>query len=174
MKKTMKKKKNTKKKKINIKEIINSTKFLSVIFFLLLILVIVLVVLCSIKSKEEDIKGFANMTFSLVEGETPIKFNVNAYTLAGTDEYIFKVTNFKGNKVSDEEIKYTVTIENNTNSVISVTVNDMNEDLMVNQKSTELKDTLKKGKKEAVYYHVKTVSAGDLGKKDLINIKIED
>ena len=167
-------KKKSKNKKFNYKEIISSTKFLSVIFFLLLVLVIVLAVLCSIKNKEEKTNGFANMTFSLIEGDLPILFNVNAYTLAGTDEYIFKVTNFKDKKISKDEINYTVTIENNTNCVISVTVNGLDEDLMTNQKSTELKDTLKKGEKEAVYYHVKVVSAGNKKKKDLINIKIDD
>ena len=171
-KKKRKKKKN--KSKFNIKQLFNSTKFLLLVFVLLLILVITLVVLCIGKEKEASENGFANISFSLNKLKLPVEFNINASTLAQTDEYIFKVTNFNGKKVSNKEIKYTVIVENNTNSSISITVNDMDDNLMTNQKYTKFTDTLKKDKKEAVYYHVKTTSAGNLDSKDLINIRIED
>ena len=151
-----------------------SNKLLTIVFFLLLALVILLIVLCVIRNNEYKTDGFANLSFYLNGEESPIEFSINANTLAETDEYIFKITNFKKNKINKEKLDYTVTIENTTNSVISVTVNDVGEDLMINQESTELKDTLKKDKKEAVYYHVKVSSHGELTDKDLINVRISN
>jgi ABC-type Na+ efflux pump permease subunit len=169
----MPKKKKKKKNKFDIKEFLKSTKFLTVVFILLLILVIVLAILCGIKSKEYETGGFANISFSLGEDNKPIEFGINAATLAQTDEYIFKVTNYKGKKINKKKKDYTVIIENNTDCVISVTINDLNDNVMLNQESTELKDTLKAKEKEAVYYHVKVKSFGELEPTDLINIKID-
>ena len=165
-------KKKSKKKKTTIKDIVTSTKFLTIVFILLLILVVFLVIICSIKENNAKTDGFANMNFPILKEETSIEFSINAFTLSQTDEYIFKVTNFKDKKINKKKLDYTVTIENDTNSVISVTVNDVGEDVMVNQKSTVLNDSLKKDEKEAVFYHVKVISNGELDKKDLINIKI--
>lgn len=160
-------------KKENKKEsFFKSNNFLKLVFGLLLVLVIVLVILCIIKSKEADNSGFANMSFSIVD-DKPASFGINALNLSQTDEYIFKVTNYKGDKINKKEKKYNVTIENNTDCVISVTVNDLDDNVMTNQESTLLTDTLKGGEKESVYYHVKVKSAGKLDEKDLILVKIE-
>ena len=167
-------KKKKKKKKTSIKDFFKSTKFLTIIFILLIILVSILVVLCVIKSKDADTKGFANISLALVEDNKPLDFSINALTLSQTDEYIFKITNYKGNKVNKKEKEYKVIIENNTDCIISVTINDLDENVMKNQESTELIDTLKANKKEAVYYHVKVKSAGDLKDMDLINVRVED
>lgn len=166
--------KKNKNKKKNFKEFFKSTKFLTIIFILLIVLVSILVVLCVIRSDEAKENGFANMRFDLVGDNKPIDFGINALTLSQTDEYIFKVTNFKGNKINKKEKKYTVTIENETDCVISVTVNDLDQDVMTNQESTILTDTLKGKEKEAVYFHVKVKSAGELNDKDLIKVQIEE
>lgn len=164
----------TKKKSKKKENFFTSNKFLTIIFVLLLIVVSILVVLCVKKSKEVEENGFANMNFYLVEDNKPIEFGINALNLSQTDEYIFKVTNFKGKKVNKKEKKYVVTIENTTDCVISVTVNDLDKNVMTNQESTVLTDTLKANKKEAVYFHVKVKSSGKLNDKDLINIRIEE
>ena len=164
----------TKKKKGSIKDFLKSTKFLAIIFILLLILVSVLVVLCVIRSNESETKGFANISLALVDDNKPMDFSINALTLSQTDEYIFKITNYKGDKVNKKEKEYKVIIENNTDCIISVTINDLEENVMKNQNSTELIDTLKANKKEAVYYHVKVKSSGNLKDMDLINVRVED
>ena len=162
-----------KKKNRSIKSFFKSTKFLKIIFILLIILVVFLVVLCVIKDKESKDNGFANISFPLVEDSKPIEFGINALTLSQTDEYIFKVVNFKDNKINQKKREYTVTIENKLDCVISVTINDQKENLMINQESTILTDTLKSKEKETVYYHVKVKSSGELGDRDLINVRID-
>ena len=164
-------KKNNKKKKEE--SFFKSTKFLLIIFILLFILVSVLGVLCVIKNKEAKIKAFSNINFALVDDNEPISFGINALTLAQTDEYIFKVTNYKGKKVNKKKREYKVIIENKNDCIISVTVNDLEDNVMTDQESTELTDTLKAKEKEAVYYHVKVKEAGDLDSQDLIRIRIE-
>lgn len=168
----MNKTKNSKKKKLTIKEVINSTKFLTIVFILLLILVIVLSVMCYKKNEESKKNGFANISIPITELDSSYEFSISAPTLASTDEYIFKVTNTKDDKINSEEIPYKVTIENETDCVITIQVNDNNKDLMQSQKSTILTDKLAKDSEDVVYYHVKVKSYGDLGNKDLINIRI--
>ena len=165
-------KKSKKKKKITFKDIINSTKFLSIVFILLLILVIVLGILCYKKNEELKENGFSNITIPIIKKDDSFEFSINALTLARTDEYIFKVTNVKDDVINEEEIPYTVTIENNNDCVISVSIDDTKKDLMKDQESTILTDKLRKVEKDQVYYHVKVKSYGKLGNKDLINVKI--
>ncbi len=164
---------NSKKKKKNIKGFLTSTKFLTGVFVLLIIVVFILVILCVVRNNDSEINGFANMSFSLTDNNNPIEFGINAATLSETDEYIFKVTNYKGNKINKKKTNYKVTIENKTNCIISVTINDLDDNVMTNQEGTELVDTLKANEKEAVYYHVKVKSSGELNSKDLIGVKIE-
>ena len=163
------------KKKINFKEFINTPEFLVVIFVLLLVLVVVLTVLCIIKDKETDRNAFANIVIPVYELNSDYEFSINAKTLAETDEYIFKIVNYKKNNVNEEEIPYTVEIKNETNATIKVTMNKSKKDLMKKQKLTVLKKkVLKANEKEDIYYHVKVTKSKDLTNKDLINITIKN
>ena len=116
-----------------------NTKLLMVVFIMLLILVITLVILCIIKNNEADKNKYANMVIPVYELNTDYEFNINAKTLSEVNEYVFKIVNYKKNEINKEEIPYTIEIKNNTNSIIKVTKDNSNKDLMKNQKSTIIK-----------------------------------
>ncbi|MBR5370276.1 MAG: hypothetical protein IK137_03115 [Bacilli bacterium] len=162
-----------KRKKKDVKDLLKSVKTLTVIFILLLIFVIFLVVLCVIKYKESKSKEFANMVIPIYETNTNYEFNINAKILNEVDGYTFKIVNYRKDKINEEEIPYQIEIKNPTNSIIKVTKDDSKKDLMDNQKETILKrNTLKKDKKENIYYHIKIVKSNNITRDDLIYIKI--
>ena len=166
-------KKKNKKKKFSFKEFINSTKTLTTIFILLLVLVIFLIVLCVNKSKEADNNKFANMIIPVYELNTDYDFTINAKILSETDEYVFKIVNYKKEELNKESIPYQIEIVNDTNSIIKVTKDDSKKDLMVDQKQTIIEGKkLSNKEKENIYYHVKITEYNDLTSKDLISIKI--
>ncbi len=164
-----------KKKKKTFKDIMNSTKTLTIIFLLLLVLVIFLIVLCVIKNKEADENKFANMVIPVYELNTDYEFSINAKTLSETNEYVFKITNYKKDEINKEEIPFKIEIKNDTNSTIKVTKDDSKKNLMKKQKLTTLKEEkLKKEEKENIYYHVKVIKNNGLTRDDLIYIKIKN
>ena len=162
-----------KKKQKNVQDLLKSVKTLTVVFVLLLVLVIFLLVLCVIKYKESKANEFANMVIPVYETNTNYEFSINAKTLSEVEDYTFKIVNYKKNGINKEEIPYKIEIKNNTNATIKVTKDDSKKDLMKNQEETIIDEvTLKKDKKENIYYHIKITKSKDLTKDDLIYIKI--
>lgn len=165
------KKKKTKKKQF--KEFINSTKTLSVIFILLLGLVVFLTILCINKNKEADNNKFANMVIPVYELNTNYEFSINAKILAETDEYVFKIVNYRKDKLNKEEVSYQIEINNETDSIIKVYKDDNKKDLMDDQKQTIIKGkNLSIKEKENIYYHVKVTKFNKLKNTDKISVKI--
>ena len=165
-------KKKTKKKKTS-EDLLNSTKKLTIVFVALLVLVILLFIVCVIKYKESKENEFANMEIPIYELNTDYEFNINAKVLSEVDEYVLKIVNYKKGEINKKEIPYKIEITNDTNSIIEVTKDDSKKDLMKDQKETILDEiTLKKGKKQSIYYHIKITKFKDLTKNDLIYIKI--
>ena len=162
-----------KKEKKTIQDLLKSTQTLLIVFVALLILVITLLVLCVVKYKESKNDGFANMVVPIYETNTNYEFSINAKILSETDEYIIKVTNFRKDQINKEEFSYKIEINNETNSTIKVTKDDSKKDLMKDQANTVIEGrTLKKDKKDSVYYHVKITNYKDLSQDDSIYIKI--
>lgn len=162
-----------KKKKKTAQDLLNSVKTLTIVFILLLVLVIFLFVLCAIKYKESKENEFANMVIPIYEVNTDYEFSINAKVLSEIDNYTFKIVNYKKNKINAEEMSYKIEIKNNTNSIIKVTRNDSNKDLMKEQEESIIdENTLKKDTKDNIYYHVKITKTKDISKDDLIYIKI--
>lgn len=164
-----------KKKKKTIKNLLDSTKTLTILFIGLLVLVILLVVLCVIKNNEANKNKYANMVIPVYELNTDYEFSINAKTLSEVGKYVFKITNYKKDEINKEEIPYTIEIKNETDSTIKVTKDNSKKDLMKDQKSTKLeKITLKKDKKDDIYYYIKIDKKGSLTNEDLIYIKISN
>ena len=162
-----------KKKKKTTEDLLNSTKKLMIVFIVLLVLVIFLFILCVIKYKESKENEFANMVIPVYELNTNYEFNINAKILSEVDGYTFKIVNYKKDEINKEEIPYKIEIKNDTNSTIKVTKGDNKKDLMNKQKSAIIDEvTLKKDKKENIYYHIKITNSKDLTKDDLIYVKI--
>ena len=162
-----------KKKQKNIQNLMKSVKTLTVVFSLLLVLVIFLLVLCVIKYKESKENEFANMVIPVYETNTNYEFNINAKVLNEIGVYTFKIVNYKKNDINKEEMPYKIEIKNTTDSTIKVTKGDSKTDLMKKQEDTIVDEvTLKKDKKENIYYHIKITKAKNITKDDLIYVKI--
>lgn len=162
-------------KKKSVQDLLNSVKILTTVFILLLVLVVFLVVLCIIKYKESKENAFANMIIPVYETNTDYEFSINAKILSETDEYVFKIVNYKKDEINKEELPYKIEIKNDTDSTVKVTKDDNKKDLMKNQKEAIIDEsTLKKDKKQNIYYHIKITKSKDLTKDDLIYIKIKN
>lgn len=156
----------TKKKK-------NNNKGLKITFCGLLVLVIGLLIACIIMNNEAENNKYANMTIPVYEEGSNYEFSINAKTLSETDEYIFKVVNYKGKSINKEKIKYRIEINNETDSKIEVTMNNDKTNLMKDEKSTILEEKeLSNKTKENVYYYIRIKSYNKLNKDDLIYVKI--
>ena len=111
-------KKNVKKiEKKSIKNFFTSEKFLAVIFVLLLILVIVLGVLAYQKNEEYKDHPNSNINIPVTKLETKFDFNISAFYLAQSKEYIFRVSNYDDDIKAEGKIPYKITIENTADCV---------------------------------------------------------
>ena len=156
----------TKKKK-------NNNKGLKITFCGLLVLVVGLLIACIIMNNEAENNKYANMTIPVYEEDSNYEFSINAKTLSETDEYIFKVVNYKGKSINKKKIKYRIEINNETDSKIEVTMNNDKTNLMKDEKSTILEEKeLSNKTKENVYYYIRIKSYNKLNKDDLIYVKI--
>lgn len=169
--------KNVSKKQQETKQVDKTTKkittdsILMIVFVSLLILVIVLGILVFIKSKNNVA---VNMVIPIIEKDSEIEFSIDLASLKKEKDYVFKIVNYRNEEVISENIPYTITIENNTNSKIKLTRNDAKNNLMKKQSSTTL-DSLKmyKNEKEEIYFHITFEKVGKIKEKDLVNIKIK-
>ena len=170
--KTNKSKKNIKMKKVEKKGFWQQDTLLKIVFFSLIIVVIVLSIMVYKKGKiEKNIKS--DIVIPINETDKSFDFSINALNLSKTDEYVFKVTNYRKNKINDKKIYYDITINNDSEAVVEVMKNENNRDLMQNKKSTVITgEELKEGEKEDIYYHVKALPSKKLDKDDIIHVKI--
>ena len=185
---TSEKKKNTSKKSVNVVEkttdkkekkvqekenFFTSVKFLKIVFFILLIVVLVLGVMvykAYLKDKKET---HADIVIPVMKSGDEFAFNINAYELSKSNEYVFKITNYTNKKINSKKTSYRINIMNNTDSVISVTKNSSERNLMEKQKSTIVKEVIESSKERDIFFHVKVKSSGKLSKNDLIAVRIE-
>ena len=169
-------KKPVKKEKKTLKDILNSTQFLQCLFIALLVLVIVLSVFAYNKNKQETSSNSnlkANIVLPILDVNDELGFSINAIELSEAEEYVFKLTNYKDNKIIDRNIPYKIIVENGTDSVIELKEAGKDEDLMQNKVSLELDNLVMPAKeKKDVYYKVKMLKAGNLKQLDTINIQV--
>jgi hypothetical protein len=170
-------KKKTKKQKKSflesLKSIVTSTTFLGIVFVLLLGLVIILGIYVHDKKNEEREELHANIMIPINEVETEYEFSISAIDLRKVGKYIFKITNYLKDAINEDEIVYSITIQNPTDSVITLTKEDAKENLMLDQKKTVIEnEILPSLYKKDVYYTVQFAEIGDLKNKDLISIII--
>ena len=173
-KNTTKSNKKQDKKKKTFKEVITSTKFLSIVFILLLMLVVFLSVMAySMREANKDLKYKPKITLPLVQENDELGFSINALELAESKEYVFKITNYKKDKVIAVSIPYTLKIENGTDSIIEVYENSSKKDLMQNKRSLVLDNQeMPSETTKDIYYHVKMKKKGTLHAQDMINIVV--
>ena len=176
-KKEKKKKRKGKQKektcKDKVKEFFSSTLFLSIVFIILLIIVIFLMVLVHQKRSSEKQDNKANIVIPIYKADADFEFSISAIDLKKSNKYTFKVVNYMKDIVSEEDISYTITIKNPTDSVITLVRNDEENNLMKSQKETILEnETLSSKEEDEVFYYVRFKKIGKLKNTDLITIHI--
>ena len=161
-------------KKSNMKEFFSSIMFLKIIFVILIIVVIVLGLFIYKKEKNDDNKQYAHISVPVNQLGSDFEFGIDTLLLSkeNNKEYILKITNYKDDKVNKEEIPYQVIIENPTDCIISVTKDNEDKNLMVEQLSTTIEGKLTSALKEDIYYHIVIDSVGNLQSNDLLSVKI--
>ena len=164
-------KKNNKKKK---KQIISSDKILLIVFCGLLVTVIVLLGLVLYKKHEKEANPPANIVIPIYKDFTSYHFSVSALGLSQKDNYIFKITNYRGKKINQNDINYEIKVENSTDSVIKITKNNKEKDLMKDNKNSIIDGKITSNKKVEDSYRITMSSHKKLKDKDFIRIEISN
>lgn len=153
----------------------HASTFQLIIFIVLLIVVIVLGVLIFQKSKMESNNETANISIPIVKEDSRFAFNINALNLSQTDEYVFKIVNYRDDNINTEDFSYNITIINPTNTVIEMTKDDDKKNYLSGKKEETIEnEKLGNSLKEEHYYHIKVVKTGKLMEKDLISVIIQN
>lgn len=170
-KKTLKK---NKKKKKTLHDIITSIRFLTILFCLLIIIVSVLVILLWKKEQDEKEKQEFHMSIPVCEKLRESSFSIDAYQLLQEKEYIFKIKNYHQEEINQEELEYSIMIENYTSAEIVVTELGNDQNLMVDQKGTIIEHLhLKKDEKDERFFRVQ-LKEGSIPKQgEMITITIK-
>ena len=153
----------------------HASTFQLIIFIVLLIVVIVLGVLIFQKSKMESNNETANISIPIIKEDSRFAFNINALNLSQTDEYVFKIVNYRDDDINTEDFSYNITIINPTNTVIEMTKDDDKKNYLSGKKEETIEnEKLGNSSKEEHYYHIKVVKTGKLMEKDLISVIIQN
>ena len=153
----------------------HASTFQLIFFIVLLIVVIVLGVLIFQKSKMESNNETANISIPIIKEDSRFAFNINALNLSQTDEYVFKIVNYRDDDINTEDFSYNITIINPTNTVIEMTKDDDKKNYLSGKKEeTIVNEKLGNSLKEEHYYHIKVVKTGKLMEKDLISVIIQN
>jgi len=150
----------------------STTKTLLIVFIVLIGLVTFLGIEVLLKEKESKEKVFANLVIPVIKKEATQNFSINADSLVNDGEYILKVTNYREDVINDEEIIYSITVDNKTKIKISVTKDYSDDNLL--EENNVISNLKIRGKvKQDTYYHIKAISKEGLKKNDKINVRIE-
>ncbi len=167
------KRKTTNRKTVRKKKEDKSLNLLKIVFCLLIVLVIVLSVVVVKKKQEFNDKVNANIAIPIINKETEAAFSINLKSLSEKGQYIFRISNSRANDINTEDLNYTIYVQNNTDSKISLTKYGSDKDLITNQQETIINGgKVAKNEKVSEYYVVKITDAGSLGKKDMVNVKV--
>lgn len=166
-------KKKSEKNKINNKKILTTENILLVLFILLLFLVIFLGIKVYQKNKSENKKIKANIVIPITKKEQSAVLNVDLNELAKQEEYVFKITNYRNEELIKENISYKITIHNDTDTILELRRNNINNNLITNQRETTI-DSLKlyNQEKEDIYYHLRIIKKGNIKEKDVVVINV--
>lgn len=167
------KKKNSKKNKNNkkIKWFISKDNYLYYIFFILLIIVVILGVM--VYSKKDDTLDLGvDLIVPIMEDNDSRSLTLDLNALKDRGYYLIKVTNYNSKKVNDKKIKYSIWIDNDSKSSITVVKDDEKKNLMIDQDSTIIEDVYLDGGGKQYSIYKFSVSGNGLKKGDKLHVKI--
>ena len=154
----------------------NSDKVLITVFFLLLILVVILgISVLNAKNKNID-KIKANVIIPVLGTKLNNSLSVDISNMKKTEEkeYIFKIANYRGNKINKENIEYQINLTKPKNVTLKLYKNDNNTNLLSNKETLEIGGIqLERNKKKVDLYRLVIKSNKKTTKDDKIEIIIK-
>lgn len=161
--------KNSKKKNIDKTSVI-----LLIVFITLCVTVCILFGLVLHKNKEMSKNPTASIVIPVIKKDNKMTFSLDLYSMKEKEEYIFKVTNYRGNNVNDFDINYSIYIKNDTDAKLELyRVGNEKVNLMDNIVDNEIKGfKLYKNEKEDIYFKVVVSNLKNVKKKELASIMI--
>lgn len=161
-------------KKKPIISFVTSTNFLLGVFIVLLIAVVVLGSLVIQKNQEEKNEVKANIAIPVCEDNMNSSFSIDSASLKNEGEYVFKIKNYHQDVINEEELEYSIIIQNESGVDIAVTEYENEENLMVDQNATILEGLkLKKGEKEEKLFKVKLLDSTNVEDNKMITITVK-
>lgn len=154
------------------KKFISSYAFLYSLFFVLLICVLVLGIVVFVKRNESNNKAF-NIAVPILEDGNRSAFNIDLAELKNREEYVLKVTNYRGDNINTESLDYSITIRNESGVIIKVTKDDQDDDLMVDPVATIIEGVgFGTDKKEEDIYHFTINDDSKIEKDAVVSVEI--
>lgn len=145
-----------------------------VIFIILCITVCLLFGLVLHKNKELSKTPTANIVIPVIKKDNKMTVSLDLYSMKENEEYIFKVTNYRGDKVNDFDINYSIYVKNDSDCKIELyRIGNDKVNLMDNIVDGEIKGfKLYKNEKEDVYFKVVVSNLKSVKKKQLVSFMI--
>ena len=136
----------SKEQKKSWKEFFQSLTFLKIVFRFLILVIIILSICIHQKKSELEENPPAHMIVPVIAKESKYEFGIDTLELSKeeTKEYVFKITNYKENKINQEEITYYLLIENPTSAEIRLTRNEEDKDILEGNKALKIEEKMKK------------------------------
>lgn len=161
------------KKKTN-KKTIKSNYVLLIIFILLIILVFFLGVKIYDLSKK-DTSPEAEIVIPILEKDNLENLNINLSSLEKDQEqeYVFKITNFRNNKINTSKINYNLNFSSNNDNVTLKLYRNDEENNLLTDNSYSVKNTTLKANSEDVDLYKLVIKANEKIETVKINITIE-
>ena len=170
----IKEKSNIKNKNSKKKNIDKTSVILLIVFITLCVTVCILFGLVLHKNKEMSKNPTASIVIPVIKKDNKMTFSLDLYSMKEKEEYIFKVTNYRGNNVNDFDINYSIYIKNDTDAKLELyRVGNEKVNLMDNIVDNEIKGfKLYKNEKEDIYFKVVVSNLKNVKKKELASIMI--
>lgn len=162
------------KKKESSKNIVTSDYILLGVLILLIFVVIGLGTGVYYKKQKIDSQITASIVMPMLKENDEKSFSLDVNELIKNGEYIFKVSNFRGNIVSNKDINYTVTVNKEDNVKVKLIKNDSKDNLFDNNVNTTVTDKIlmKKKVKEFDYYTISILEYSDIKEDEKVGIII--
>ena len=166
-----KKKKSKKQRTLNYEAVALNERFILSLFILFAI--IVCIVGCFVVKDRNNNRVIDNtdLVLPILEADKKKVLKLDAFELTMDRFYIIKVVNYNEEKLIEEDLVYSIDIENETKATIKLTKNEDLTNLIKNNKKTFINgQELKKDKKQEDIYYLSVVHDGGVIKGDKIKI----
>lgn len=155
-----------------IKKIVSSYAFLYSVFSILIVCVAILGGMVFVKGKEYK-KNKSDIVVPILEDGTRSALNIDLKQLKKTGEYRVKITNYRGDKINESSMDYSITIRNVTSTDVKVTKDDSKDNLIVDKEATIIEGVgFGSSSKEEDVYHFTINDDSEIENDALISLEI--